>query len=64
MEQVNNIPENTKRQKIPPPEKFKSYLAGEMGLKLLDSSLLNVMIWCRKAARIRPIAVQLLSAND
>jgi len=50
MEQVNNLPENNKRREIPPPEKFKSRSAGEMGLKLLDTSLLNVIIWYRKAA--------------
>jgi hypothetical protein len=50
MEQVNNLPGNSKRQEIPPPEMFKSRSAGEMGLKLLDTSLLSVIIWYRKAA--------------
>jgi hypothetical protein len=46
MEQVNNPPENERKREIPPPEKFKSRSSGEMRLKLLDNSLLNVMISC------------------
>ena len=48
MAQVNNLPENNKRREIPPPEKFKSRSAGEMGLKLLDNTMIFVLLWFRK----------------
>jgi hypothetical protein len=33
MEQVSNLPENSKRQEILPPEKFKSRSAGDEGIE-------------------------------
>jgi hypothetical protein len=48
MEEVNNLPENSRRREIPPPEKFKSRSAGNQGRfsnSVIDEIVLDFMIW-------------------